>query len=98
VDQARKLIEGNQDLLARLAVDLRTASSLQPAEAETRLRGVVDQATRAGLTELRLEAALALAETETARGKGAEGRARRAAAEQEARSRGYAVKFLEIRR
>lgn len=52
--EALALLEGSQDLRARLAVQLRASSS------RTVLEEVLDQATRAGFTEIRLEAALAL--------------------------------------
>jgi len=76
--EALALLEGSQDLRARLAVQLRAHSS---AEA---LSEVIDQATKAGFTEIRLEAGLALARIE-----GGRGRSRRSAVEKEAREKGY---------
>jgi eukaryotic-like serine/threonine-protein kinase len=73
--KALALLEGSQDLRARLAVQLRTAVSPKALEE------VLDQATRAGFTEIRLEAGLAL---------GRNDRARRLALEQEAKAKGYA--------
>lgn len=66
--QALALLEGSQDLRARLAVQVRTAASRKVLEE------VLDQATRAGFTEIRLEAGLALG---------------RASVEKEAREKGY---------
>jgi tetratricopeptide (TPR) repeat protein/tRNA A-37 threonylcarbamoyl transferase component Bud32/TolB-like protein len=76
--EALALLEGSQDLRARLAVQLRASSSAKA------LGEVLDQATRAGFTEIRLEAGLALARIE-----GAHGQARRSAVEKEAREKGY---------
>ncbi|MEA2559656.1 MAG: eukaryotic-like serine/threonine-protein kinase [Acidobacteriota bacterium] len=72
--EALALLEGSQDLRARLAVQVRTAVSPKALEE------VLDQATRAGFTEIRLEAGLALARTD---------RSRRSALEQEAKAKGY---------
>ncbi len=66
--EALALLEGSQDLRARLAVQLRTAVSPKALEE------VLDQATRAGFTEIRLEAGLALG---------------RPTVEKEAREKGY---------
>lgn len=87
--EAFNLLEDSQDLRARLAVQLRTASLRGRPEAERILSEVVDRATQAGFTELRLEAGLALAAIETARGRTAEARTRRTALEKEAREKGY---------
>jgi tetratricopeptide (TPR) repeat protein len=73
--EALALLEGSQDLRVRLAVQLRTSNSAKV------LGEVLDQATRAGFTEIRLEAGLALARTD---------RTRRSALEQEAKAKGYA--------
>ncbi|MFL6200774.1 MAG: tetratricopeptide repeat protein [Thermoanaerobaculia bacterium] len=67
--EALALLEGSQDLRARLTVQLRAAASPKILEE------VLDQATRAGFTEIRLEAALALG--------------RRSEVEKEAREKGY---------
>ena len=66
--EALALLEGSQDLRARLAVQVRTAASRKDLEE------VLDQATRAGFTEIRLEAGLALG---------------RSTVEKEAREKGY---------
>ena len=58
--EALALLEGSQDLRARLAVQLRAARLQKSAEAERTLAGVLDQATRAGFNDLRREAELAL--------------------------------------
>jgi tetratricopeptide (TPR) repeat protein len=88
-DRALALLEGNQDLRARLAVQLRAAHLSRPDEAEKTLAGVLDQATRAGFTEIRLRAGLALADLEEARGRAAEALVRRTALQQEAKAKGY---------
>jgi tetratricopeptide (TPR) repeat protein/tRNA A-37 threonylcarbamoyl transferase component Bud32/TolB-like protein len=67
--EALALLEGSQDLRARLNVQLRASSSPKVLEE------VLDQATQAGFTEIRLEAALALG--------------RRAEVAKEAREKGY---------
>jgi hypothetical protein len=74
VREALALLEDSQDLRARLMVQLRAARSSEA------LSDVLDEATRAGFTEIRLEAGLALARTD---------RARRSALEKEAREKGY---------
>ncbi|MFP5286201.1 MAG: tetratricopeptide repeat protein, partial [Thermoanaerobaculia bacterium] len=66
--EALALLEGSQDLRARLNVQLRAAASPKVLEE------VLDQATRAGFTEIRLEAGLALGHP---------------AVEKEAREKGY---------
>jgi hypothetical protein len=58
--EALALLEGSQDLRARLAVQLHAARLKKGAEAERMLTGVLDEATRAGLNDLRREAELAL--------------------------------------
>lgn len=58
--EALALLEGSQDLRARLAVQLRAAHLQKGAEAERTRTAVLDQATRAGLNDLRREAELAL--------------------------------------
>ncbi|MES1244472.1 MAG: tetratricopeptide repeat protein [Acidobacteriota bacterium] len=89
VDRAFALLEGNQDLRARLSVELRAAHLSRPDEAEKTLAAVVDQATKAGFTEIRLRAGLALADLEEARGRAAEALVRRTALQQEAKAKGY---------
>jgi tetratricopeptide (TPR) repeat protein/tRNA A-37 threonylcarbamoyl transferase component Bud32 len=89
LDRAFALLEGNQDLRARLAVQLRGARLSHPDEAEKTLAGVIDQATRAGFTEIRLKAGLALADLEEARGHAAEALVRRTALQREAKAKGY---------
>ncbi|HEX3126746.1 MAG TPA: tetratricopeptide repeat protein, partial [Thermoanaerobaculia bacterium] len=89
LDRAFALLEGNQDLRARLAVQLRAARLSHPDEAERILTGVLDQATKAGFTEIRLKAGLALADLEEARGRAAEALVRRTAVQQEAKAKGY---------
>lgn len=58
--EALALLEGSQDLRARLAVQLHAARLQKGTEAERTLMGVLDEATRAGLNDLRQEAELAL--------------------------------------
>ncbi len=89
LDRAAGLLQGSQDLRARLAVELRTARLHAPAEGERRLRIAVDEAARAGLVEIRLEGELALADLEAARGRAADAQARRATLEKEAKAKGY---------
>lgn len=89
LDRAFALLEGNQDLRARLAVQLRAARLSRPEEAEKTLAGVLDQATKAGFTEIRLKAGLALADLEEARGRAAEALVRRSALQREAKEKGY---------
>jgi tetratricopeptide (TPR) repeat protein/tRNA A-37 threonylcarbamoyl transferase component Bud32 len=86
-DRAFALLEGNQDLRARLTVQLR-AARLQADPGKT-LTEVLDQATRAGLTEIRLRAGLALADLEDARGQAAGALLHRTALQKEAREKGY---------
>jgi tetratricopeptide (TPR) repeat protein/tRNA A-37 threonylcarbamoyl transferase component Bud32/TolB-like protein len=88
-DRAFALLEGYQDLRARLAVQLRAARLGRPDEAEKTLAGVLDQATRAGFTEIRLKAGLALADLEEAQGHAAEALVRRTAVQREAKEKGY---------
>jgi tetratricopeptide (TPR) repeat protein/tRNA A-37 threonylcarbamoyl transferase component Bud32/TolB-like protein len=85
--RALALLEGSQDLRARLTVQLRTAR-LQADPGKT-LTEVLDQATRAGLTEIRLRAGLALADLEDARGQAAGALLHRTALQKEAREKGY---------
>jgi tetratricopeptide (TPR) repeat protein/tRNA A-37 threonylcarbamoyl transferase component Bud32 len=89
LDRAFSLLEGSQDLRARLAVQLRAARLSRPVEAEKTLAGVLDQATRAGFTEIRLKAGLALADLEEAGGHAAEALVRRTALQREAKEKGY---------
>lgn len=101
IDRATALLAGNQDLRARLTVELRAArirSAAGPGglagrprggkQADQAVLGALEEAKRAGLLELRLEAELALAESARDR---ADLRARAAALEQEARAKGYAL-------
>jgi hypothetical protein len=62
--------------------------SLVPSPEKT-LAGVLDQATRAGFTEMRLKAGLALADLEEAQGHAAEALVRRTALQREAKAKGY---------
>ncbi len=87
LDRAFALLEGSQDLRARLTVQLRTAR-LQADPGKT-LTEVLDQSTRAGLTEIRLRAGLALAGIEEARGQAADALLHRTALQKEAREKGY---------
>ncbi len=89
LDQAFALLAGNQDLRARLTVQLRAVRLSRPEEAEKTLAEVLDQATRAGFTEIRLRAGLALADLEEARGRAAEALVRRTALQREAKEKGY---------
>jgi tetratricopeptide (TPR) repeat protein/tRNA A-37 threonylcarbamoyl transferase component Bud32 len=84
----------SQELRSRLTVALRAAALLpaaQQRQAAVALAGVRDEATRAGLIELRLEAELALAERATTGPAPGAARALAAALEPEARAGGYAL-------
>ncbi|HEX6899618.1 MAG TPA: tetratricopeptide repeat protein [Thermoanaerobaculia bacterium] len=83
VGRAAALIQGNQELRPRLFVEL-AAARLNGGKPEV-LRGVADQAARAGLLELRLLAELALADAAGP----AERPDRLAAIAQQARTLGY---------
>jgi tetratricopeptide (TPR) repeat protein/tRNA A-37 threonylcarbamoyl transferase component Bud32 len=85
MELASGLLKDSQDLRTRLEVQIRTAPLRRPADAEASLTDALGQATRAGFFELRLEASLALADLEH----GAGAQARRAAAEQEAKAKGF---------
>jgi len=85
IDRALALTVEDQDLRARLTVELAAARLRRAKDAEAALRGVAEQAARAGLLELRLRADLALAEREP----DAQRQTRLAAVAQEARSHGY---------
>jgi tetratricopeptide (TPR) repeat protein/tRNA A-37 threonylcarbamoyl transferase component Bud32/TolB-like protein len=91
VDRATILLGGNEDLRSRLTVEILAVRLRKPGDAEAALRRAIDQATRAGLLELRLEAELVLAEIETASGRAADGQARLTALEQEAKALGYGM-------
>ncbi|HSK79090.1 MAG TPA: tetratricopeptide repeat-containing serine/threonine-protein kinase [Thermoanaerobaculia bacterium] len=90
IARATSRLEGNENLRARLTVELHAARLKRPGEAEAALRAVAGEAARAGLLELRLRADLALGEMEAARGE-AGGRERLAAVGQEARALGYGL-------
>jgi tetratricopeptide (TPR) repeat protein/tRNA A-37 threonylcarbamoyl transferase component Bud32/TolB-like protein len=86
INRAKGLLTGkDQDLKARLTVALAAARLGREKAPRAVLTGVADQAARAGLLELRLEADLALAEREPGAGR----QARLTAVEQEARGLGY---------
>jgi len=87
IDRATALTAQDQDLRARLTVQLAAARLRRVKDPEAALRDVAEQAARAGLLELRLRADLALAESEPE----ARRQARLAALAQEARSHGYEV-------
>ncbi|HKV13089.1 MAG TPA: tetratricopeptide repeat protein [Thermoanaerobaculia bacterium] len=90
IARATSRLQGNENLRARLTVELYAARLKRPGEAEAALRAVAGEAARAGLLELRLRAELALGEMEAARGE-AGGRERLAAVGQEARALGYGL-------
>jgi tetratricopeptide (TPR) repeat protein/tRNA A-37 threonylcarbamoyl transferase component Bud32/TolB-like protein len=90
ITRATSLLEGNEDLRARLTVELQAARLEPSGAAEAALRKVAGEAARAGLLELRLRAELALGEMEAARGQTA-GRSRLAALGQEAQALGYGL-------
>ncbi|HSS78217.1 MAG TPA: tetratricopeptide repeat protein [Thermoanaerobaculia bacterium] len=87
--RATTLVQGSQDLLSHLTVEL-AAARLNRSE-EPVLRGIAEQATRAGLLDVRLQAELALAQraAQGKNGKGGDGGARLAALQKEAESLGY---------
>jgi eukaryotic-like serine/threonine-protein kinase len=89
VDRAVALAGNDQDLRARLTVQLRVAQLHRSANPEQAAQSVLTQATQAGLLDLQLEAGLALARIETASGRAAEGQARLTAVQQEAQALGY---------
>ncbi|HEY7213660.1 MAG TPA: tetratricopeptide repeat protein [Thermoanaerobaculia bacterium] len=80
IDRALALIQNDQDLRARLTVQLAAARLRRVKDPDAALRDVAAQAARSGLLEVRLRADLALAEREPAR---------LAALAREARSLGY---------
>jgi eukaryotic-like serine/threonine-protein kinase len=87
--RATALVQGSQDLLARLTVEL-AAARLNRSE-EPVLRSIAEQANRAGLLDVRLQAELALAQraAQGKGGKGGDGGARLGALLKEAESLGY---------
>ena len=92
--RATALVQGSQDLLARLTVDL-AAAKMNPG-GEAALRSLAGRATRAGMLELRLEAELALAQR-AAQGKG-DGGTQLAALRKEAENLGYGAIAQKARR
>ncbi|HEX4965718.1 MAG TPA: tetratricopeptide repeat protein [Thermoanaerobaculia bacterium] len=86
LSRATALIQGNQDLQSRLTVEL-AAARLGRSE-EPAIRSLADQASRAGLLDLRLQADLALAQR-AAQGKPGDGGAKLAALQKEAQGLGY---------
>jgi hypothetical protein len=88
--RALSLAAGNQDLRSRLIVELRSAQLRRAANSREAAEAVLAEATRAGLRDLQLEAALALSRIEIARGQTAAGEARRASVQREATRLGYA--------
>lgn len=85
IDRATLLMQGTQDLRARLTVEMVAARLDRTAAPEKALQDVAIQAGRAGLLDVRLEADLALAE----RAARQDGGARLAALQKEAESLGY---------
>jgi hypothetical protein len=91
VDRAVALSGKDQDLRARLTVQLRAAELRRSADPGQTAQAVLAQAAQAGLLDLQLEARLALARIETERGQAAAGQARLAAVQEEARALGYGL-------
>jgi len=89
--RATTLVQNSQDLLSHLTVEL-AAARLNRSE-EPVLRRIAEQATRAGLLDVRLQAELALAQRAAQGGGGkggkGDGGARLAALQKEAESLGY---------
>lgn len=81
--RAGALVQGGQDLLARLTVELATARVNQSAEPV--LQSIAERAKRAGLLDMRLQAELALAQ----RGARGDGGAKLEALRKEAEGLGY---------
>jgi tetratricopeptide (TPR) repeat protein/tRNA A-37 threonylcarbamoyl transferase component Bud32/TolB-like protein len=81
--QAATLIQGNQDLRSRLTVEL--ASARLNRSGDPALQTIADEAARAGLLDVRLQAELALAQ----RAAQQDGGAKLAALQKEARALGY---------
>jgi tetratricopeptide (TPR) repeat protein/tRNA A-37 threonylcarbamoyl transferase component Bud32 len=84
--RAMALVQGSQDLLSHLTVEL-AAARLGRSEAPV-LQSIAERATRAGLLDVRLQAELALAQR-AAQGKGGDGGAKLAALQKEAQALGY---------
>jgi eukaryotic-like serine/threonine-protein kinase len=84
--RATALVQGSQDLLSHLTVEL-AAARVSPSP-EPVLQSIAERATRAGLLEVRLQAELALAQR-AAQGKGGDGGAKLEALQKEAESLGY---------
>jgi len=91
IDRAGALAGNEQDLQARLTVQLRVASLRRDASSEQALQAVAARASQAGLLDLQLEARLALARLEMEHGHTAEGQARLASVQQEAKALGYGL-------
>jgi tetratricopeptide (TPR) repeat protein/tRNA A-37 threonylcarbamoyl transferase component Bud32 len=91
IDRAGALAGNDQDLQARLTVQLRVASLRRDASSEQALQAVAARAAQAGLLDLQLEARLALARLELEHGHTAEGQARLASVQQEAKALGYGL-------
>ncbi len=84
--RATSLLQGTQDLRARLTVELATARLNRSGDPA--LQAIADEATQAGLLDLRLQAELALAQ-HAAQGKTGDGGAKLAALQKEAQALGY---------
>ncbi len=91
IDRSELLAGNDQDLRARLTVQLRAAGLRQDARSEQAVQAVAARASQAGLLDLQLEARLALARIETGHGQTAEGQARLASVQQEAKALGYGL-------
>jgi eukaryotic-like serine/threonine-protein kinase len=83
LQKATSLVQDNEDLRARLTVEI-VATRLHQEDRKAALQAVAEQASQAGLLELRLESELALAEIEASR-------ERLAALSQEAKALGYGL-------
>ncbi|HYO12854.1 MAG TPA: tetratricopeptide repeat protein [Thermoanaerobaculia bacterium] len=83
LQRATSLVQNSQDLRARLTVEI-LAAQLHQKDRNAALRTIAEQAARAGLLQIRLEAELALAEIEGPR-------ERLAALSQEAKALGYGL-------
>ncbi len=101
MDQATALLAHGEDLGVRLGVAVRAArlaaATGKREQAVLALTAAHDEAQRAGLVELRLQADLTLAEVAIAQGRTADGRARFAALATEARGKGYGLIARKIK-
>lgn len=91
VDLALSLVGSDQDRRSQLTVLVRSAELRRPPDPRATAQAVLDEATKLGLVDLQLEAALTLARIEKERGQTAAGEARRLAVQQEAQALGFGV-------